>query len=839
MNNKFLLAKFSEKTGKKQTLTGHVLDCLKILKYYFENNDKVIEQFCKRWKIDKQTFMRNLFVAVYLHDIGKLTEEFQKRIQEGKHSQQWPHAFYAFPLVWEIFKKNFKEFIYGDEPVIETLSILAHHTQLYDEIYEDAEIKEVRLTKKQMMSFINEIEKVYKILGFKEFFEFKWNEIEDLNHLKLFENNPQHRILIGIRKMKEKIESMKNSNQNEVYRLKSIYTYFLSNLKLCDFYASVEFSDYAKRHESKDKVFNSVIENPEKYILSLPEIGEKEIMSGNKPYRFQEEIKIKAPKFCLLFAPCGRGKTEAALLWAFKVCEKYNRNKIIFAMPTQTTSNAMRDRFVELLNKAGFKGKEFVGLYHGKSSVKLREEILKEKEISDDELSDEDVEDIKSEDFKGNIFFKPVTITTVDHLILSFVHGFPQADFALGNLQNAVIIFDEIHYYEKQTLKHLVDLFKILRKMEIPHLLMSGTLPDFIIHRVNKDSKDENIVYELIKDKEGLKYTPFRLERFEEFLITKEKLNEELIDEIVESFKKGLNQFIILNTVERAQKVYRTLKERLQTENIFLLHSQFTYADRTKKEEEVIRILKIERKRPVVVVSTQVIEISLDISCDVMYTELAPVDALGQRGGRINRGSKYWKNDGMEFVIKVFRPENEHPYDKDILQRTDEFLKPGIYSYLTLKNICNKVYPNDFLEKFEENWSFQTNGFPLLGIYNEKGVFERTCLFGLSPSQVAFDEETGNALVIRPEKQIKVETIPQTYYNGDEKNLKTENKAKIPLWWILQDENEHGKDNLQWFEKVEKGNKIFWICKLPYNSEYGFDHSKLSEFNENDITSII
>jgi len=93
-------------------------------------------------------------------------------------------------------------------------------------------------------------------------------------------------------------------------------------------------------------------------------------------------------------------------------------------------------------------GQEFVGLFHGKSFIKLKGEKKDEEKTED--LETEDIKEIKGENFKGNVFFKPITVTTIDHLIYSFIHGFSQADFALGNLQNAVVVFDEVHYYEKR-----------------------------------------------------------------------------------------------------------------------------------------------------------------------------------------------------------------------------------------------------------------------------------------------------------------------------------------------------------------------------------------------------
>jgi len=174
--------------------------------------------------------------------------------------------------------------------------------------------------------------------------------------------------------------------------------------------------------------------------------------------------------------------------------------------------------------------------------------------------------------------------------------------------------------------------------------------------------------------------------------------------------------------------------------------------------------------------------------------------------------------------MKVFLHEKEHPYDLDVLQRTNDVMNEGIYSYLNLKEVCNKVYGMDYIDEF------QINGSPLIGM---TGVFENTCLFGLSPAKVTFDEETGNQLIIRAGKQQKIEIIPQKYYENKEENLIVENKVKVPFWWYKIDEKEHGEDNLQWFDYVVKETggkkKLFWICKLPYDSEYGFDHSELED----------
>jgi len=822
-----------EKKIYYQTFRGHIYDCLKVLKCYFEQNHKVIISFCRKWGIQPEDLMRSLFISVYLHDIGKLTNQFQKRIQENKRSQKYPHPFFGFPVAFEIFRTKIPSvYPVGGYP-IEPLAVLSHHTQLHNTIYRDAEIRRIIPQKQEMLGFINDIQKAYASLEFAKFFEFTWSNCEKLAAVNLLEKEGAPGKILNLIST-YKSDKLENTSLDEMVTIKSLYTFFISIVKLCDFYSSAHFSDFCTQNLPEQQVLESVMENPQQYVLTIPGLSSDEILKGNLPYLFQSKMQEEATPYSFLFAPCGRGKTEAALLWALEICRKFSKNKIIFAMPTQTTSNALLDRFKKILDKAGCNGKDLVGLYHGKSFIKLKEDIRKEKEETD-ELDQDDIEEIKSEKFKGNIFFKPITVTTVDHLILSFLHGFPQADFACGNLQGAVIVFDEIHYYELQTLKHLVDLFVVLQKMGIPHLLMSGTLPEFIKNRLRRE-KDSQETYSEVHDDEGLSFTPFKIESFHVPLIEKGEVNNEVLQEIQENYSKNLNQFIILNTVRRAQQFYEAVTKNVDTDSVHLIHSQFTYSDRTVKEIELIETLREKKKRPLIVVSTQVIEISLDISCDVMYTELAPIDSLGQRAGRLNRQGTSWKVDDHKFLMRIFLPENNLPYNEDILEKTEKTLQDGIYSYQSLKGICDAVYGQEYLEEFERNGTLE-GAYCLLKFGGKPSLFEECFLFGPKYNRIAFSEEEGNRFAIRTGSYRKFDVIPELYYGYDEKKLSVENQAKVPYWWICLDERIHGPEELQWFEHVERHftwkKKLYWICRLPYCENYGFDSSVLEKENEN------
>jgi len=793
-----------------QTLKGHTIDSLKILKAYIENHFEIITQFCKRWDLDEELFLKNLFISIYLHDIGKLTEQFQSNISQGKSSQKYPHAYYSFFLL------NSIEYAQLLDIPIEKLAVLGHHTQLHSAIYDnDENFGKPKLLNKDISKFIENSISTYKEMNFEKYFKF--------DGLNINERDIKFKSIRARRLLKKTIKNVPKFDQK--VRLKSIFAYFFSILQLCDDYSSANFSKFIESYNGDIKLFDSVIENPKDYVPKLNiENPIKAVLGDHDPHDFQSELFEKSPKFSVLFAPCGRGKTEASLLWALNSMENYDRNKIVFALPTQVTSNAMWERLCKMFGKGESDeekikdGMNYVGLFHAKSFIKLKSEVMKENE----DLSKEDIEEIQGDVFKGNVFFKPITVTTIDHLIYSFVHGFRQADFALGNLQNATIIFDEVHYYEKHTLNHLTTLFRLLKQFDIPHLLMSGTLPNFI--------REELEGYVEVIDEEGIEYTPFSFNLIDENILKIQKsdenektvlIDQEIINEIINQYNLGLKQFIILNTIERAQEFYKILKSNLEEDfddpNVILYHSQFIHSDRVKKESEIIDNAK---KGSFILIATQVIEISLDISCDVMYTEIAPPDAIGQRGGRLNRKGKVCSANRILHEMKIFTPESHLPYNEELLQKTKNNILNGPTSYKKIKELCDEIYDNYKLEKT-----------------NLEKIFKECTLFGYRPIEIAFGEDEGRLLQIREEKFQKIDAIPCKFYENEEKNLKVENQVKIPLWWYQNDQKEHGNE-LEYFEIVSKliGRKerYYMICKMDYNNEIGFNYAKKAQCTSDD-----
>lgn len=777
-----LIAKKREGASVFQTFEGHTTDCLLILKDYLTKNKEVLRGFCDNFGIDFDIFCNLQFLSVYLHDIGKLTKGFQERIEKGERCGYVSHAFFGLPFV----HSNLPE----DSNNMLKLLVLSHHTQLYNRIYEDAVLSlTVNYHKEEIKEWISRAEDIHS-----EYFDsiFEWTffpvyvEPDYLSEIELNEA------------IREEIRGLKHKqNKNRNIRAKAIYSLCLFVLKHCDIKASENFGGMNLEEGTYDSLLFEMRSPVDRRMLidkinydphSVFNIDERTVLGVNKKgerielYDFQRQISM-LNSHGIISAPCGRGKTEGSLLGALNIIREQNKNKIIFALPTQITSNAMYERL------KGIFGKNNVGIYHGMSRYLHYE---------DNEIKDENVRELV---FDERVFGKPITITTVDHLIYSIVHGYKQADFALGNILNSVIIFDEIHYYETHTLRYILDSLRIFRDFNIPYIAMSGTLPSFLVSELN--GIREHIC---IEDDEGMDFTPF--------IIKKEsKSMFDVVDQIEKKYSQSKNQIIIANTVKRAKRMYRLLEEKIPEENLYLLHSQFTFYDRWDKER---RIRELVDKRPWILVSTQAIEISVDISCDVMHTELAPIDAIGQRGGRLNRGGKEHKN---EYFMYVYQPENHLPYSSkndmgDYVERTGLVMESGSVSYKTIKEWCDEVYSDVKLLP-----------------QNLETVFKKCILFGYSPKEIRYSEERGNKVEVRDIEDITIDVIPEKYWDKIKNEPKQIEmcKVKVPKWWY----SKFGKEGFYLSEEIN-GRK-YVICKIPYSKEYGFNVEKIGEEDESCI----
>lgn len=328
-----------------------------------------------------------------------------------------------------------------------------------------------------------------------------------------------------------------------------------------------------------------------------------------KGYNGKNELQ----KFCkdnisnniLVIGSTGIGKTEAATIWS-------DIGKTFFTLPIRTSINAIYDR---IKFDIGYKD---VGLLHS-SAV----DYLEEKEDKFDYHLYEQTKNL------GN----RVIVCTIDQ-IFPFIFRYNGYEKIYATLAFSKVIIDEIQAYSPEITAIILKGIKMINDIGGKFMIMTATLP-----RIYKDELE----------KMGIKF------KFGEFLkpIMRHKLsiNDNSLDNDIENIINKASSskvLVILNTIDKANELYLKIKEK-NIENVNVLHSRFIKNDRSNKENSIINFSK-EREKTGIWITTQIVEASLDIDFDYLFTEMSTLDSLFQRCGRCYRSRKYEKNEPNIYV---------------------------------------------------------------------------------------------------------------------------------------------------------------------------------------------
>jgi CRISPR-associated endonuclease/helicase Cas3 len=357
----------------------------------------------------------------------------------------------------------------------------------------------------------------------------------------------------------------------------------------------------------------------------------------------------ETPGSAVLIAPTGSGKTEAALLWACaQAGEDHPVSRLFYTLPYQASMNAMYDRL-----KGGFPGQ--VGLEHSRSTLALYRRFL------DQDTPAQAARSAKSARNLAELNYFPIRVLS-PYQILKAAYKLRGYESLLSDYFDAVFVLDEIHAYDAERLAMILGMVKYLAEnFRARFFIMSATLPTLLQERF-KDALGD---YASVQATSNL-FARFR--RHILFLHEGDLLNEGNLAQIIEVARTGQSVLVCCNTVKRAQAAYHEMQAQLQgSVEVVLLHGRFTGKDRLIKEKIVSEATgsHSEKRRPVALVATQVIEVSLDIDLDVIYTDPAPLEALIQRFGRVNR-----KMRKQSAPVYVFREPSggQHIYEGDLVQ---------------------------------------------------------------------------------------------------------------------------------------------------------------------------
>lgn len=456
---------------------------------------------------------------------------------------------------------------------------------------------------------------------------------------------------------------------------------------------------------------------------ALKQLGWLDWAEINKPKSFQElfpfeprglqtqaiEIakELDSAGIIVVESPMGEGKTEAAMFLADTFNAVLSQRGIYFALPTQATSNQMFGRVEKFLKNRFENGNINLQLQHGHSSLSAEFDTLKEnfqniQGVYEECSGDECVPHVVAAEwftYRKRGLLAPFGVGTIDQALMAVLqtkHVFVR----LFGLAHKTIIIDEVHAYDAYMSTLLERLLEWLAALGSPVILLSATLPisrrDALIKAYQKGLGFETGVTESgsYPRISYATHSTIKVRNIEVSAKTQTLHLKPIADDFVENLKAKLEKeggcvAIICNTVGRSQDIYQMLSDdKFFADKIDLLHSRFRFCDRETREKRVLeRFGKPDEnskspKRPkcAVLIATQIIEQSLDIDFDLMISDLAPIDLLLQRAGRLFRHERLRPSEFNQAEFWIIQPKlkDELPdfgvskfiYDEHILLRT-------------------------------------------------------------------------------------------------------------------------------------------------------------------------
>ena len=811
---------------------------------YYAKPDKILAQHNEELHIQKKKLIDLGYIndnkiielleySIEFHDIGKINPEFQVRVKENKKFDINKEVAHNILSIHFIDKKD-----YDDKNDYESIAYAVFYHHRFGNGDNDS-IRADENTKKIIENLLSKLEEK------------------------------------GIKVIKKISPSLKLPNLHTDRNIK-----LLGLLMKCDHSASGGYEIEYPNDFLEDALNNLLNEFKEK----------DKSADWNDMQKFCKENNDKN---IIAIADTGMGKTEGGFLWG-------GNNKIFFVLPLRTAINAMYKRFDEVIIK-GENKKERLGLLHSNS---LEYYLNNKKELIIDDKDEKEM-DILEYNKRGKHLSLPVTICTPDQ-IFNFILKYKGYESKLATLSYSKIILDEMQMYDASLLAAVI--FGITKIIEMGGkiAIVTATFPPIIEYFLNKYlmKDNKNVIKDLDKPKEIVKEPIFIKKKF----TNNEKIRHNIvliddeigIEHILWQFKKNKKEnkksnkiLVICNTIKKAQEIYSKLKVKLEdyfreleSDNkktcstseretklkndeeinkkinkiLHLLHSNFIREDREEKEKEILDFGKTECNEDVIWISTSLVEASLDIDFDYLFTELQDLNSLFQRFGRCNRKGKKSVDEANCFIyLKIedkYLKEKESRYgfiDKDIYENS----KKGLENYCKViskneienfenynelfKNYSKQINEGDKIKLIEENLSFEN-------LKESNFVDEFKDAYKKYQNILDSDKNAQDDLKLRDIQSVTIipyniyeenkESIKELIKKIEDKNLSLEERqnAKTDLlkktlsiqyyqlseYFKILDSKEYNSNSINKFEKII-------VAISDYDKELGFCATKNSK----------
>lgn len=410
-----------------------------------------------------------------------------------------------------------------------------------------------------------------------------------------------------------------------------------------------------------DHFASALNENTEKHVKSIFHCPDLSSYGGRSNSLFPLSLisSDDSRPHTLVGAPTGAGKTD----FLMRRC----KGRVFYTLPFQASINAMYERFRQQLPK-----ETEIRVLHASSTLVIKDRTSYEEKVLQDKVG------------------AAVKVLT-PHQLASLICGTRGFETIALDIAGTDVVLDEIHSYSGTAQSMVLEIIKSLLKLNCRIHVGSATMPADLQKKILRllGGKKKTYAVSLANDV---------LDTFDRHIIHKHSLFENTTEIVRQALQEDKKVLIVCNRVDKAQQRFELCKALFPNIPNLLLHSRFRRQDRAGLEEK-LREEFDKSTKACYVVSTQVVEVSLDISFDVMVTDCAPLDSLIQRFGRINR--RRTSESVRQRVIKdihVIEPPEDSRECLPYLQKTliDSFAQlpdNGVLHERDLQKKIDGVFP--------------------------------------------------------------------------------------------------------------------------------------------------
>jgi CRISPR-associated endonuclease/helicase Cas3 len=461
-------------------------------------------------------------------------------------------------------------------------------------------------------------------------------------------------------------------------------------------------------------------------------------------------------KHTLVTAPTGAGKTD----FLIRRC----KGRIFYTLPFQASINAMYERIEKDLRKDN--PDLDLRLLHAASRIVVK-----------DDTEEKDLQNLVGASIK----------VLTPYQVASVVFASKGFETILADVQNCDIILDEIHTYSDVSKAIVLKIIEVLHHFGCCLHIGTATMPSKLYDAILEILGKKNVYEFKLQNEE--------LDKFDRHIIHKPTNFESLKPIIRQAIQERQKILIVRNRVVHSQELFRELSIEYPNIDKMLIHSRFKRGDRKQLETD-LKDFYNESPNACIVVSTQVVEVSLDISFDLMITDAAPLDALIQRFGRINRKRTDETIGHYKPIYVLPPPEDEKiakPYDLEIINKSYEELPNGkVFHERDAQGKIDKVFTTFEHPNIEQNAQFKNGEFQIkeLTHVNKSVLLES---LGIDSVSCITESDKENYMCSNRDNRIQYE-IPMRYWSVASKGLEQLEWGSHPF--VIPDKAYSGTEGL-------------------------------------------